>query len=140
MAVRLEQIKVGAVFSFKTGTRRVVTTSTVSDRGFNVGWEYADGKKRAGRLGGEQWCHYFRKDAIAEVPQEAQGAHDTRTLRSGRIVAGEAEPRTLSITSRCPAKWAMVDLETGDVWVDHGGSLGRAGDEVMKDLSAAISR
>lgn len=136
MAVQLEQIKVGAVFVFKHGARRVVSTSRVSERGFTVHWEYADGKARGGRLGGEQWCHYFRKDAIEEAPADAAGA--TRTLKTGRVVVAETAARTISITSRCPAKWAMVDLETGDVWADHGGALKRASDDVMKDLAVVV--
>ena len=135
MAVELGQIKTGAVFSFKVADRRVISTSKPTDRGFNVKWEYADGQKRGGKLGGEQWCHYFRKEAIAEVPGDGE---ETRTLRSGRTVACEKEVRTVSLQTRCPAKWALVDLETGDVWVDDAGMLKRASHETMRDLKMAL--
>lgn len=40
-----------------------------------------------------------------------------RTLRSGRVVPELPELAKLNLTTRCPEKWAAVDMETGEVWV-----------------------
>lgn len=39
-----------------------------------------------------------------------------RPLRDGSAVAEEAMPVSVSIQTRCPSKWAFVDLETGEIW------------------------
>lgn len=46
-----------------------------------------------------------------------------RILLDGTRVKEAAHLRSISITTRVPAKWAAVDLETGQVWVqaDKGG-------------------
>lgn len=67
MAVPIESIQVGRVFEFKKGPRRVVGLSGPLGHGFQVRWEYADGVKRNGRIGGSQWVHYFRSEAKAEL-------------------------------------------------------------------------
>ena len=40
-----------------------------------------------------------------------------RTLRSGRTVPELSELSELKVQTRCPEKWAAVDMETGEVWV-----------------------
>ncbi len=40
-----------------------------------------------------------------------------RRLVDSSTVRGELESVTISIHSRCPRKWAFVDMETGQVWV-----------------------
>jgi hypothetical protein len=137
MAITLEQIKVGAVFRFAKATRRVTGISGIGSRGFTVDWAYADGMARGGRTGGSQWCHYFRSEAIEELPADAGGV---RTLLSGRQVPCEAEPQLVSVSSKCPSKWAMVDLETGDVWVSEAGSLKRAPAGVIQELSLVVAK
>ncbi|MBK6616553.1 hypothetical protein [Ottowia sp.] len=137
MAIRVDQIKVGACFTFKVATRRVTGLSGQTARGFNVHWEYADGKKRGGRLSGEQWCHYFAKEALQEVPSEDEG---TRTLLSGRVVVSKKDITAVSIRTHCVAKWAFVDLETGDTWAHDGSGLVRASEHVQADLKAALQR
>jgi hypothetical protein len=74
MAVTIDQIKPGAVFQFKAGPRRVIGFSKPVGLGFNsrVRWEYADGKKRGGRLTGTQFVHYFRANAVEQIPDPAQ--------------------------------------------------------------------
>lgn len=67
MAVPIETIQVGRVFEFKNGPRRVVGLSAPLGSGFQVRWEYADGVKRNGKIGGSQWVHYFRTDAKREL-------------------------------------------------------------------------
>lgn len=39
-----------------------------------------------------------------------------RKLCSGRMVPELPATVDLALTTRCPAKWLSVDLETGDVW------------------------
>ena len=38
----------------------------------------------------------------------------TRVLKDGRVVEELDEARTLSIKTRCPDKWILIDLETGE--------------------------
>jgi hypothetical protein len=40
-----------------------------------------------------------------------------RTLINGQVVPEEAKPVQMTIETKCPQKWAFVDMETGDVWV-----------------------
>jgi hypothetical protein len=42
-----------------------------------------------------------------------------RVLRSGRVVPELDEQASLSLNTRCPQKWAAVDLETGEVWMGN---------------------
>lgn len=39
-----------------------------------------------------------------------------RQLQSGREVDSQDKELRMTISSKCPAKWLFVDLETGDVW------------------------
>lgn len=114
MSVAIEQIKQGAVFRFKTAARRVTGVNAG-----NVTWEYADGQKRGGRRAGTQWIHYFKSDAIEQIPDPA-AAVENRTLRSGREVPSLAGAVAVTLNTHCPAKWAVVDLETGELWGHDG--------------------
>jgi|FAXJ01.1.fsa_nt_gi hypothetical protein len=40
-----------------------------------------------------------------------------RTLKNGQRVAEAPERVSMTINSKCPKKWAFVDMETGDIWV-----------------------
>ena len=40
-----------------------------------------------------------------------------RTLKNGQKVAEANKSVRMTIDSKCPKKWAFVDMETGDVWV-----------------------
>lgn len=40
-----------------------------------------------------------------------------RTLKNGQRVADAPESVKMTIDSRCPKKWAFVDMESGDIWV-----------------------
>jgi hypothetical protein len=115
MAVSIEQIKPGAVFRFKNGPRRITGFGKDMGTGFNVKWEYADGKKRNGRLAGSMWVHYFRAKAIEQIPDPAV-AGATRRLLSGREVPSLEETVEIKLNTYCPDKWVFVDLETGDMW------------------------
>ena len=96
---------------------------------------------RTGNPGGRRQAasgfHYFRADAISELPSDGVGV---RTLLSGRQVACDAVEKTVSVSTKCPRKWAFVDLETGDVWVSAAGTLMRATDVVMDELAAVAER
>lgn len=49
-----------------------------------------------------------------------------RKLCSGRTVPELSETVDLKLTTRCPAKWLSVDLETGDVWAGSQSGWRRA--------------
>lgn len=40
----------------------------------------------------------------------------TRTLRDGKQLPEHEHPVHLHVVTRCPAKYRLVDLETGEVW------------------------
>jgi hypothetical protein len=40
-----------------------------------------------------------------------------RTLKNGEKVAEAPERVPMTIDSKCPRKWAFIDMETGDIWV-----------------------
>lgn len=44
-------------------------------------------------------------------------ALQARRLRDGSVVSEASAIETVSLETRCPAKWAFVDLETGDIWL-----------------------
>lgn len=65
-----------------------------------------------------------------------------RVLKSGRTVAELSETtKVLSLDTRCPQKWAAVDMETGEIWVGSASGWRRAtevqGSEVVACLKAA---
>jgi hypothetical protein len=126
MAVSIDQIKPGAVFRFKNGPRRVIEFAKPMGLGFNtrVKWEYADGKKRNGRLTGTQFVHYFRANAIEQIPDPAT-AGTTLRLASGREVPSLYSATEVKLNTHCPSKWAFVDLETGDLWRYDGSQFRR---------------
>lgn len=139
MAVGIERIKPGAAFQFATAVRRVTSIGAQVGSGFMVNWEYADGRKRGGKLSGSQWVHYFRKDAIEELPDAGSSA-PMRTLRpNGRMVPCLSEPTAVTLNTACPAKWVMVDLETGDLWGHNGTSFKRADPVMVAELVAVAS-
>lgn len=49
-----------------------------------------------------------------------------RKLRSGRMVPELPETIDLVLTTRCPAKWLSMDMETGDVWAGSQSGWRRA--------------
>jgi len=42
-----------------------------------------------------------------------------RTLLNGRTVPELLEPVTLKIHTKCPAKWILLDTETGERYIAH---------------------
>lgn len=120
MAVAIETIKPGRVFRFKSALRRVKSLTPPIGSGFSVNWEYADGKKRGGKLGGTQWVHYFRSDAIEAVPDTSLTGEPRFIKPSGKTVPSLACEVVIPIRTKCPEKWVMVDMETGQMWGHDG--------------------
>lgn len=42
-----------------------------------------------------------------------------RKLKDGRSVPELEEPKTLTVYTRCPEKWKLIDLETGEEYVGY---------------------
>lgn len=61
---------------------------------------------------------------------------EVRTLRSGRQVPDLPEVMKLDLSTRCPQKWASVDLETGQVWIGTPDGWKRADDTVRTEIAA----
>lgn len=138
MSLTTEQIKPGAVFQFKVAARRVTRLSGSIGTGFSVDWEYADGKKRGGRLGGTQCLQYFRRDAIEEIPDPTV-YESKRRLKSGREIASFRSTVEIKLTTHCPGKWAIVDLETGDAWGCKGTGFRRLSENEIAEVHAVTS-
>lgn len=45
---------------------------------------------------------------------------NTRTLLTGTIIDETSEERIITITTKCPRKWVLVDLETGEQYSSLG--------------------
>jgi len=43
----------------------------------------------------------------------------TRTLLDGRDVPELESPATLEVYTRCPEKWMLIDLQTGERYIGH---------------------
>jgi hypothetical protein len=141
MSVKIEAVQIGSVFEFPGGPRRVVGLHPPVGHGFGVIWEYADGKKRAGRLGGEQWVHYFRRQAIREIPDRWRTEVGYVELQgSGRKVPACREPVSITLSTKAPAKWAFVDQESGEIWTHDGQDFRRMTPEEMRELAELVGR
>jgi hypothetical protein len=64
---------------------------------------------------------------------------EERTLRSGRQVPDLPEVMKLDLSTRCPQKWASVDLETGQVWIGAHDGWKRADDTVRTEIAAIVA-
>ena len=103
MTVQAVSLKVGACFRFKTAVRRITRIEKSE-----IHWEYADRKRRAGRLGGVQWLEYFRSEAIEEVPDPIMQS-ERITLRTGETVPVLNESVSIVLETNAPRRWAFVD-------------------------------
>lgn len=79
--------------------------------------------------------HHFKADAIEQIPDPA-AAGCVRQLRSGREVPSLADVVNITMTTHCPAKWAIVDLETGDLWGHDGTQFRRLTASEAAEVSA----
>jgi len=139
MGVKLAAVQVGAVFQFANGPRRVVSLTEPVGNGFSVVWEYADGKVRAGRAGGEQWITYFRREAVKQIPDKWRLEVGYVELKgSGRKVPTCREPVQVSLSTKTPAKWAFVDQETGQVWSHDGKDFHRLTPAQLRELADLV--
>lgn len=135
MPVSIEQIRPGAVFRFKTAARRVTSLSKPLGSGFNVNWEYADRLPRAGKRTGSQWVHYFRANAIEEIPDPGAAAEQRKLIPLQRLVGCQPTPITITLETRCPDKYAIVDLETGELWGHTGDTFRRLSEAESADVA-----
>lgn len=140
MPVQRQQVKPGAVFRFKTADRRVTELSEDIGSGFNVSWEYADGQPRRGRLTGTQWVYGFMAAALEEIPDPARSNEHRQLLPHGTLVSCTADPVAITLTTRCPAKWAMVDMETGDIWGHDGKTFRRLSEAEIKNVAQVAAQ
>ena len=44
---------------------------------------------------------------------------NTRTLQNGKQVVELTEPKVLTVRTKCPEKWQLTDMETGEVYVGY---------------------
>lgn len=65
---------------------------------------------------------------------------DERTLLSGRTVPDLPEVMQLGLDTRCPQKWASVDMETGQVWVGAADGWKRADTAVCAEVAVIAER
>lgn len=63
-----------------------------------------------------------------------------RKLRSGRTVPELAEVATIELNTRCPGKWAAVDLETGEVWAGSADGWKRANAGILGEVRDCVTR
>ena len=61
----------------------------------------------------------------------------TRRLLDGTPVAELDEPVSLTLNTKCPDKWAAVDLETGHVWMSRNGQWTKASRDVAAMVAGA---
>jgi hypothetical protein len=52
----------------------------------------------------------------------SQEVKKQRTLKSGKIVPELVSAITLTVYTRCPEKYKLVDMETGEEYVGHSTS------------------
>lgn len=63
-----------------------------------------------------------------------------RVLRSGRKVPEHAAMATIALNTRCPGKWAAVDLETGEVWAGTPDGWKRASAPMVGEVLRCVTR
>lgn len=134
MSVKVESIIVGAVFRFKTALRRVIAVGPLLGTGFNVVWAYADGEPRGGKLGGKQWVHYFKKEAIEQV-FDAPPGKPVMLAQDGTVVTAPATVAHLAQQSQAGAQgWVLVSWATGDLYEPQGEGLVPAGEAASQRI------
>jgi hypothetical protein len=138
MTVSIDQVTPGAVFRFKTAARRVVnvTIDATAPSGY-VEWEYADGKKRHGKQFGSMGLQSFCKDAVEEILRHTS----IRKIKSSnRKIPCAPELVDITVQTRCPDKWVMVDLETGELWGHDGDKFVRLDAVRAVEASAVVAQ
>lgn len=84
-----------------------------------------DAKLRAAKLVGKA-AKAHRIARTGHLHWMAGSTTIERTLIDGRVVAETSELLSLKLESRCVAKWAAVDLETGEIFEGSMGGWRRA--------------
>lgn len=54
------------------------------------------------------------------MPDPSHAGEQRQLLPSHRTVACLDTPVDITLKTRCPAKWVMVDMETGELWGHDG--------------------
>lgn len=62
-----------------------------------------------------------------------------RTLRNGRMVPELSDLAALQLETRCPQKWAAVDMETGEVWMGSPKGWTRGTKAQLTEVRSCIS-
>ena len=65
------------------------------------------------------------------------GVDHTRRLLDGTPVAELEKPVPLTLNTKCPDKWAAIDLETGQVWMSRNGQWTKASSYVAAMVAGA---
>ncbi len=67
-------------------------------------------------------------------------ARELRLLLSSRRCV-PCLPKTVDITvkTRCPGKWAVVDMETGEVWAHDGQRFARLSPEQKREVADVVN-
>lgn len=63
-----------------------------------------------------------------------------RTLKNGKQVEVLPTPVKIEILTKCPKKWAFVDLETGQVWQHCCVDQLRQSDELLTGLRELFNK
>lgn len=138
MSVPFEQLVPGAAFRFKNGVRRITALRGSVDTGFMVDWEYVDGLPRR-RQSGSLWSQSFRMQALELILDPCTVGERRQLLPSNRAVACLEKPVAITIKSRCPAKWVMVDMETGQLWGHDGKAFQKVTNQQAAEVAAVAS-
>jgi hypothetical protein len=85
------------------------------------------------------WVHYFKAKAIEQITDPGL-AGATRRLVSGREVPSLEEVVAITLNTHCPAKWAVVDLETGELWGHDGTQFRRLSSAEATEVEAVAKQ
>lgn len=64
----------------------------------------------------------------------------TRKTLEGRVVPELAAPMALTLNTKVPAKWASIDLETGQVYMGTERGWANASAEFLAELKTALKK
>lgn len=105
---------------FKLVRPRVMSTATKA-----ADLIFKDAAKR-GEIIRHEHLHWVRANKMNSV-----------VLRSGRSVSYSELACPMTINTHAPEKWALVDMQTGEVYVgDARGGWKRAGDQICADVES----
>jgi hypothetical protein len=87
-----------------------------------------------------------------ESPSPASGPHaktrapycgkpieERQLLSSRRTVPSLPSAVDITVKTRCPGKWAVVDMETGEVWAHDGQRFARLSPEKKREVADVVN-